>query len=351
MTTRNLTDPAVSLRRGDPEEGLVAPLYENIVTPEDFGPVDVVVDDLKIKRFAFTQDDFGDWYLRSGPEGVRIGHAALLANDLLQLFTLRYAPSQVVGLHTQEELWFDRPVPIDTVVTLRATYTETFELRGQGYVAMTAEARDSEGRTVLRHRGEEIMRTAPAEVGGRGSSGDSGQRVSAEYDETIPLVVTAADGLTAGAGLVPIAKETTLEQVAVFSRYGEGVVNIHNNVAAAKTSGLVVPIVQGQQLVCYLVELLTRVFGYYWFSGGWIKVKFLKPVDVFDRVSVGGAIRSVDETSDGRRIELEVWVTRSDGSLAAVGWARCELPALIDEHLVPAPRPAASMDREEEERP
>jgi acyl dehydratase len=335
VTTRNLINAQTAAHAVDAEAGLVAPLYENLRPPELFGPVQVLVDDLKIKRFAFTQGDHGGWYLRAGPRGPRIAHAALLANDLLQMFTFRYAPSQVVGLHTEEELWFDQPVPIDSRVTLTARYTKKFERRGQGYVEMTAEARNEEGSTVIRHRGLEIMRTAPAEIGGRSSSHEgSGPRISTAIDEGLPQVSTIMDDLTVGAGIVPLRKETTLEQVAVFSRYGEGVINIHNSLARARENGLAVPIVQGQQLVCYVVEMLTRVFGYYWFSAGWVKAKFLKPVSVFETVDIRGAIRELSSDSDGRTVGLEIWITKADGTVVSVGWARCQIPLQVDVRLL-----------------
>ena len=342
MTTRNLTNAEASARAVDAESGLIEPLYENLCPPESFGPIEVLVDDLKIKRFAFTQGDHGDWYLRSGPSGHRIAHAALLANDLLQMFTLRYAPSQVVGLHTEEEIWFERPVPIDSRVTLTARYTKKFERRGQGYVEMTAEACNEEGAIVIRHRGLEIMRTAPAEIGGRSSSNvESGPRISTLIDEGLPPVSTIMDDLVVGAGVVPLRKETTLEQVAVFSRYGEGVIHIHNSLARARENGLAVPIVQGQQLVCFVAELLTRVFGYYWFSDGWLKVKFLKPVSVFETVDICGAIRELSVEGNGKTVGLEIWITKADGTVASVGWARCRIPTQVDVRLMQDAHPLA----------
>jgi hypothetical protein len=54
--------------------------YEAVQIPEEFGPVQLVVDDHKIKTFAFTQDDYRSWYLGDSPFGGRIGHANILAN-------------------------------------------------------------------------------------------------------------------------------------------------------------------------------------------------------------------------------------------------------------------------------
>ena len=320
---RNLTNPSRAARGDWPHEGLRAPVYENIVIPEDFGPVEILVDDLKVRRFAFTQDDFGGRHLRAGPDGPRIAHAALLANDLLQLFTLKFAPNQVVGLHTEEELWFDRPVPVGSTAYLRGRYVEKFERRGQGYVVMEADARDERGRTLVRHRGVEIMRTQPGEVAGRGSARDAeGPRVTGQYDESLPMADRLDASVPLGTGLLPLRKEITLEQMAVFSRIGEFVTNIHNDLGTARRAGLAVPIVQGQQLACYLAELLTRCFGSAWFSGGWLRVKFLRPVSAFDTITASGVVRDVASGDDRTDIDLDVWVRRGDGSLATVGWAR-----------------------------
>ncbi|CAM5742371.1 hypothetical protein SALBM311S_00507 [Streptomyces alboniger] len=273
---RNLTDPSRAAHEQDLEAGRKPPVFDQIVIPEEFGPVDLMIDDLKVKRFAFTQDDHGDWYLRAGPHGPRIGHAGLLANDLLQLFTLNFAASQVVGLHTEEQLWLDRPVVVGQPVRLFGRYVDKYERRGQGYVVMEADARDENGRTLVRHRGVEIMRTTPGEVAGRGSAGSrTGRRVSDEYDASLPLVERLGGGTVPGMGLAPLRKEITFEQMAVFSRIGEFVTNIHNDLGAARAGGLAIPIAQGQQLVCYLAELLTRAFGAEWFTTGWLHVKFL----------------------------------------------------------------------------
>jgi acyl dehydratase len=330
--TRNLSDPTRVLHGQELENGLKEPVYENIEVPEEFGPVDVLVDDLKIKRFAFVADDYGDWYLRGGsPWGGRIGQPGLLANDLLQLFTLRYAASQVVGLHTTEELWWQRPVRLGQQVRLSGRYVETYEHRGQGSVVLEADARDLDGNVLLRHRGVEIMRTAPAGVGGRGSTGGGiggAPRVTGEYDRGRARIERLSPAVAPGTGLEPLRKEVTFEQMAVFSRLGEFVTNIHNDLRTAQAAGLTVPIVQGQQQVCYLAELCARAFGAAWFESGWLKVKFLRPISAFDVIEVAGAVREVEPEPHGdAAIGLDVWIRDGDGRLATVGWARAELRA------------------------
>lgn len=320
---RNLTDPSRAIHHEQLEAGLKEPVYDKIEVPEDFGPVDLLVDDLKIKRFAFVADDFGDWYLKGdSPWGGRIGQPGLLANDLLQLFTTRYAASQVVGLHTSEELWWHAPVRLGQSVRLTGRYVDKYEHRGQGSVVMEADARDLDGNLLMHHRGVEIMRTKPSEVGGRGSaSSGQGPRVTGEYDHSRGRVKRLSPNVAPGTGLVSIHKEVTFEQMAVFSRLGEFVTNIHNDLATARAAGLDVPIVQGQQQVCYLAELAARAFGAAWFSGGWLKTKFLRPIKALEAIEVSGVVREVENCGRTTIVGLDVWVKDSSGKLATVGWA------------------------------
>lgn len=320
---RDLTDPAHATEVDDVEAGLKEPEFENLAIPEYFGPVAMRVDDHKIKRFAFTHDDHHAWHLDSSPfGGRRIGHAALLGNDLVQLFTTVYAASKVVGLHTEEQLWFDSPAFLDEEVTLEGTYTEAFERRGQGYVVMEATATGADGRSLLRHRGVEILRTRPGDVAGRGSAPPAPpeERVTGSVPADAPAFDANAPAV--GQVLPSLSKTFTTEQAAVFSRVGEYVRNIHNDLALAREAGLRVPIVQGQQQYGVLAELLTRAFGAVFFEGGWLRVKFLKTVDVHEPVKACGVVTAV---VDGR-VELQVWVRRTDGALSAAGWASAPLP-------------------------
>ncbi len=319
---RDLTDPRRAVDVDDVEAGLKAPEFENLEIPEAFGPVRELVDDHKIKRYAFTQDDHLDWALIGGsPFGPgRIGHAGLLANDLLQLFTLRYAASDVVGLHTEEQLWFDSPVRLGETVRLEGRYVDAYVQRGQGMVVMEAEATGEDGRSILRHRGVEILRTVPGDIAGRAAA-EPTRRVTGEVPSTARIVRRLSTDAQVGDALEPLPKAITVEQAAVFSRIGEYVTTTHTSLPIARAAGLRVPIVQGQQLVGVLTQLLTRAFGAAFFTSGWLRVKFIAPVFVHDAITAEGIVTSV--TSDGAdtTIELEIWIRRPDGRLAVAGWA------------------------------
>ncbi|ANY08436.1 MaoC family dehydratase [Pseudonocardia sp. HH130630-07] len=329
MTWRDLTDPRVVADGVDPEAGLKEPVFENLDIPEALGPVTLVVDDHKIKRYAFTQDDHHPWHLHDSPFGGRIAHAGLLSNDLVQLFTTRYAASRTVGLHTEEQLWFDSPAFLGDEVTLSGTYVESYTRRGQDYVVMEAAATGPDGRSVLRHRGVEILRTRPGDVAGRGATGSSGSgRVSGTADPGLPTAVPGTPTVRPGAALPGLEVTITQEQASVFSRTGEYVRNVHSDLDVARAGGLRIPIVQGQQQCGLVTAMLTRFFGTALFGGGWLRVKFVAPVEVFEPLRVGGVVTEVTPAGDGgTTIAAEVWVRRADGRLSTVGWASATVPA------------------------
>ncbi len=320
---RDLTDPRRAATVRDLEAGLKEPVFENLEIPESLGPVTITVDDHKIKRFSFTQDDYSPWYLQDSPFGTRIGQPALLGNDLVQLFTTRYRASKTVGFHTEEQMWFDNPVKLGERVTMSGTYTQAYVRRGQGYVVMEAQAAGEGGRSIVRHRGVEILRTVPGQIGGRASSTPE-RRVSGEVPADARRIETVGHDVRAGDVLAPMTKTVTAEQAAVFSRIGEFVRNTHNDLEVARAGELPTLIVQGQQQAGLMAEYFVRAFGIAWFTGGWFQLKFVNMLQVFDPIEISAAVTAITPAAGGRKVELEVWARRkSDARLTTVGWASC----------------------------
>jgi len=86
--------------------------------------------------------------------------------------------------------------------------------------------------------------------------------------------------------------------------------------------------VQGQQQYGAMAELMAQAFGVSWFTGGWLRMKFVNPLDVFVPVTFSGVVTAIhrDEKGD-KRYELECWARRiSDNRLTAVGWASSSRP-------------------------
>jgi len=301
-------------------KGVVA-RYENILLEEDFGPIEEVVDDYKVKKFAFMMDDYNPWCFGDSPFGKRIGHAGILANDLLQLFTQVYEANTVVGLHTEEELWFVNPVFVGERARLYGKYVEKYERRGKGYVVMEADARGEDGRVLLRHRGIEILYVEPGPVVGKSSAEVVEKRVTGEYRKDIEPAAHARPGLVPGTPLAPLTKTVRQEQMAVFSGAGKHLKNIHSDIEIARKGGLSNTIAQGMMETIYLTELLTRFFGPSWFTTGWEKMKFIAPVFSGETITARGVVTGETREADGTKLELEIWMENSAGKMTAAGWA------------------------------
>ena len=323
---RDITDPRRAETVDDLEADLKEPEFENLEIPERLGPVQEVLDDHKIKRYAFEIDDYNPWSMESSPffNGERVGHAGLLVNDLLQMFTTVYRASHVIGLHTEEQIWFENPARMGEVLTLEGVYNEAYVLRGQGYVVMDADVKGEDGRTIIRHRGVEILKTVPGDISGRASATPE-KKVTGEIAADARFLKNVVDDVKVGDAVVPMQKTITAEQAAVYSRVGEFVTNIHNNLEMARRGNLRIPIVQGAQMFCTMTQVLTEFFGKDFFTSGWLRTKFVSSVKVFEPYEIGGVVTDVEQLDGGKKkVSLEMWIRRSsDNRMAVVGWASC----------------------------
>lgn len=315
-------------------------LFDIAEVGETFGPLEVLVDDHKIKSFAFTQDDYGPWYLSGGsPFGGRIGHASLLGNDLLQLYHLNYAEygvSRAVGVHTAEELWFCNPVFLDENVVVEGRYVDKYERRGKGYVVMEAEAHGSDGRLLVRHRGTEIMRVEAGGVVGSASAVRMEKGVTGECRDDVEPVAQSKTGVLPGTPVAPLHKQARPDQMAVYSMISPFSKNIHTDIEAAQATGLRLPIMQGQQQMSFICELMTGYFGASWFTSGWARAKFINPLYAFERATVRGVVTGEAVSEAGTRQELEVWIEDGTGTKTAVGWASALIASAVEHWDRPA---------------
>ncbi|WP_440708171.1 MaoC/PaaZ C-terminal domain-containing protein [Herbiconiux sp. YIM B11900] len=297
--------------------------YELVEVPERFGPVTVEVDRQKIVDYSYAQGEFRDWYLIDSPFGGPIGHPLVLANDLLFLFYDKYDGNTAQGLHTHEHLRFHSPVRLGETVTITGGYTEKIERRGQGYVTLEASAIGADGRLLVEHVGKEIMRTVAGEVvGRRASEGEQRPRtVLGTVDEGVAPVTVAASGLPMRAALPTRSTRFSQDQMSVFSWAGRGYSNVHTSQAKASQSGLDHTIVQAQQQTGLVLANLIDVFGASWFTSGDLDLRFVSPAYVGEELTTGGAVVGEDEG----RLEVEVWVQKSDGTRTALGWASAEI--------------------------
>jgi len=277
---------------------------------EEFGPRRIVVDEARVKAFAFAQDDYHPWHFGPTPFGGPVAHASLLANELMQVYFESFRidvheASEAGGewleeAHVEESLEFLAPLPVGEAVTVRGRFVDKYVTAGRGAVVLEGEAVRDDGEVVLRHRAVEFFRMD-------GPAPDSGRREP-------PM-----RRVESGEGTVPtLTKTVTFPQLLVYSTLEHPAArrSVHTDFEIAARAGLPAPLVQGQQLACHMAEAMSGVFGRTWYQGGKLRAKFLASVTAGDTVVIEGAVREdLAEASDGL-VEVDLWVRRDDEIVA-----------------------------------
>lgn len=298
-------------------------VFEAMEVGEELGPIELVVDDHAVKRFAFTVDDYHPWTSgEDSPFGGRVAHASLLVPDLLRLLNTVYDPNTEVGLHQKEEVWFHSPVRIGERVRLTGSFTGKYVKRGKGYIVTDAEARSlADGRLLVRHQSIEIARVDPDIQlgGGTGAPTTAARFVEGAWPKGAPLGDRVTAGVAVGTPFMGRPKQLHQDQMSVFSNVQAFWRNIHTDVDVARKAGSDRTIAQGLMLSMYISELGTDLFGASWFSTGWTLHTFLHPVFAGDTVTARAVVVEAPEPEPGR-VELEVWLENQDGVRVAVGW-------------------------------
>ncbi|WP_167133098.1 MaoC/PaaZ C-terminal domain-containing protein [Paramicrobacterium chengjingii] len=295
--------------------------FDAIVIPEPFPSTEVTLDHDRARSYAFAQGDYNSWYFDESPFGGPIGHPLQLANDLLFLFYETYNGNTAEGLQTHEQLRWQSPLHLGETVLVEGGYVERYVNRGHGYVVMEAEARGSDGRSIIAHRGTEIMRTRAGKVSGKSRATPSGRRVVGAPDLSLPSLTRAALGAAAGTPIVGLTRHFTQDQMNVFSWLSHGYRNVHTDIGRARDSGVDRTIVQALQQTGLITEAMVAYFGASWFTTGELDLRYTHPAFCEEDLTVQGAVVG----DDGAAQELEVWIDSQSGHRTALGWARAQV--------------------------
>lgn len=302
---------------------LKEPTWENVEVGERFGPIEIVIDEHRIKSYAYAINDYHPWYFADSPFGGRIGHATLLTNPLLAIYVLGYNRDNVAGLHARDELEMFGPIKLGQRIVLEGTFSEKFVRRDKGYTVLTAEARDTNGKVLVRNKGIEVFRIPQGLVPGQRTAKPEGPAVTGEVPAGAPVAESASGDTPVGAALPAISDVVTFEQMTVFSF---GTRNIHTDREAAVAAGLPAPIAQGLMSTGYLSKLLVNFFGKHWFLSGRTSHAFVKTVEINDVIITRGIVRERVKEANGVRLVLDVWSRNQKGEMTTVGTASAVVP-------------------------
>lgn len=311
--------------------------FDNIEVGEQLGPVEGVVNDLKLKSHAFAVDDYGDWYFKDSPFGGRVGHPTLLATDILYLFMTAYdmTPPHEGGLHAKNEIEFVNAVRIGTRVTIQGTHSDKYQKRAQNYRILEGQAVDDNGQVIIRMRATETVGFKADTPVGQSMGKPAADAITGEVPAGAPEVTQASRDVPVGAVLPSLAKQTTLEQSVMFSGFPYGWANggakkidmtIHTDPEDARMRGQPDVIVQGLCSAAFLSEMCTNFFGQKWFTTGRLSTAFLRPVIVGDVITTYGMVKRLEQGEGGKsRVHLDVWTKNQRGEMATVGRASAEV--------------------------
>ena len=95
--------------------------------------------------------------------------------------------------------------------------------------------------------------------------------------------------------------------------------NIHTDLDFARSCGLTARNAAGAMIEGYVSELMIDLFGPDWLSSGSYKVKFIRTVDVGDRVTTMSRIIARRPDGNMTAFEVELWCENQHGDKVMVG--------------------------------
>jgi acyl dehydratase len=241
------------------------------------------------------------------PLPLTLNAPALLYHSEVYRSLAWYLPNIFGNLHARQEWQFFAPLTIDGTVRTRSTVVERYLKRGREYVVNEVLVTDEAGRWLQRSRTHQSF-LIEEERRGLVVDRDREKRSDRQF----------AIGEGPGDALPPLTRPITIAMCEAFSGPEK---NYHTDRAAAQMLGFPDIVVQGMLSVCFISELMTQAYGLAWQLGGTLDLRLVNVVWVNDTLTAHGKIR--EEVAEGakRRLYLDVWCEKPDGTKATVGTA------------------------------
>jgi acyl dehydratase len=239
--------------------------------------------------------------------GDTIAAPALLYHSEVYRSLAWYLPNIFGNLHARQEWQFFAPLTIGGTVRTRSTVVERYLKRNREYVVNEVLITDDAGRWLQRSRTHQSF-LVPDEARGIVVDREREKRTDRRFE------VGSGDGPE----VAPLVRPVTLAMCEAFSGPEK---NYHNDRASAQMLGFPDVVVQGMLSICFLSELLTAAYGLAWQLGGTLDVRLVNVVWVDDALTARGKVR--EEVAEGakRRVHLDVWCEKPDGTKTTVGGA------------------------------
>jgi acyl dehydratase len=126
-------------------------------------------------------------------------------------------------------------------------------------------------------------------------------------------------GLKAGQALPSLVKDVSQRRIDIYS--GVRPRSIHSDEAFAREKGFRTCLAQGMMSTAYVSQLMVKLLGPGFATGGTLSMAFIKPVYAGDRLTVRGVVKDKQSDNGATRVVVEVSVENQHGEKTAVGHA------------------------------
>lgn len=287
------------------------------------GPVEVVLDEHRVRSFIYAVDDFNPWYVCQSPFGGPISPVPLFTSDDPDFAKLLKEETIEDALASRFEISALAPIGIGERVLLSTRNVDKYFRRDKEYRTREFEVRAAaDDRVLLRSKLTEMVGKHPAgsvpDTPGRGAGHPLVQPRAAIRD----AAMRATHGLEPETPLPALKKLVRRKQMFVFSAREGWWTSIHTDPDFAQSLGFPTAIAQALMSTGYISQMCTEFFGASWFSSGKASLAFLRPVCMDDELTVEGRVTGY-EAEDGfaQRLLLDVWCANQHGELTAAGTA------------------------------
>jgi acyl dehydratase len=277
--------------------------HHEVHVGRDLGGRETTVSEADIRRY---EAGTGGPATRLDLDGATIAPALLFHSEVFRSLAW-YLPNVFGNLHARQEWELFAPLTIGATVRTRSTVVERYAKRNREYVVNEVLLTDASGRWLQRSRTHQGFL---AEEGRRDVVVDREREKRPDRQ----FAIDEGPGETIG----PLVRPITLAMCEAFSGPEK---NYHTDRAMAQALGFPDIVVQGMMSVCFVSELMTHAFGFGWHLGGKMDLRLVNVVWVNDVITARGKTR--EEVAEGakRRVHLDVWCEKADGTRTLVGTA------------------------------
>jgi acyl dehydratase len=219
-----------------------------------------------------------------------------------------YLPAIIGNLHARQEWELFHPFRVGDTIQSRSTVVERYRKRNRDYVVNEVVWTASDGRWLQRSRTHQSFL---ADDPGAGMVVDRDREKRGDRRFALP-------DATPHDALAPAPRTITHAMCAAFSGPGR---NYHTDADEAQKLGFPDIVVQGMLSVCLLADALAARFGAGWHQGGKLDVRLVNVVWPGDVLTPRGAVRQREREGRHWRTLVDVWVEKTDGTVAVIGAA------------------------------